>query len=646
MKAIRSRQAGGGLLVASRLAVCLVVLGAVLVGVVPTVTAAPQVLPVADSLMDVGATDSFDFERGIMLSVGTVWQITAPDGQFATITRGAQAPTTTTNQKWGLDGTQLAGEVGLWSWEGNLTGHPADGTWTIALRPSPTYDSSGADGNTLTIQGKTIRFGAYAQTAATQVQTWNWRSTSGTWTESSTVPVITGIDTINEAPDEDPNNAVFFQDAPGGGTESPFTAHTLGYTAPSNCNNFANSTVSGAWLGASGTVFSQFIYRDGNFLGTTDLRTVPLYSTTTEENEGAVSNGTDSKSISYNNAVGTSYQFKVRNATSVALGSVQWIPNGLCSNPPEFNTGADVEHDPNALSVSASQAQCAGDPITWALIMQDNPTGLQEHLVELFIFDANQGGFNLPPDPVEVAYYNTTTMHRTGPASEAHSHFVADDLPTGNYVAFAFANYTGIGATDYVDSWAFSVPRGPCTDTPTDLSPVLLAVSSSTTLLNSSINASRAEIVALLVQHMNQTDLMNVTIGQIYEIVSNFTFNVDCSGNNTCQFIVNNDTLNAILQNLTEHRNNTLELNMTSNFNGLGFDGFVLLLFWIAALLFFAYQAWYFSLAFSIPGLFEVLFPADIPGDFTQWFLFCLLGVLMEIAANRFQWGYYRKRTA
>lgn len=77
---------------------------------------------------------------------------------------------------------------------------------------------------------------------------------------------------------------------------------------------------------------------------------------------------------------------------------------------------------------------------------------------------------------------------------------------------------------------------------------------------------------------------------------------------------------------------------------GLPAYSFGLLLFWIIALLFFAYQAWWFSLGFSIPGLLEVLFPAAIPEDFTVWFVFCLLGVLTEVAANRFQWGYYKNR--
>lgn len=80
------------------------------------------------------------------------------------------------------------------------------------------------------------------------------------------------------------------------------------------------------------------------------------------------------------------------------------------------------------------------------------------------------------------------------------------------------------------------------------------------------------------------------------------------------------------------------------SFNDLGFDGFLLLLFWIAALLFFSYQEWWFALGFSLPGLMEVLFPSQIPEDFTVWFTFCLLGVMMEIAANRFSWGHYKQK--
>lgn len=720
-----------------RFVVLVLICGSVWVGVMPSAAAAPQVLPVSASTVSVAATDYFEFAPGTAEDAGTTWTLTAPTGNFSTITYVSQLAECTGPRVriyFGeqypdeLSGCPAPGFFGLLTvaWfqaDVGILGEPADGTWTIELKSrTPTgYESSYngfppsdyTPGVTLYIAGKAINFGAGDPTDENH-QLWNWRSTAAnsTWAEPSTTAPASSTDPINEGPQEDPNNAVFFQPGPGAAcpeqdlqatpsgppvatdndgddlpgyyttptqnrhvnpdcsitttpgtpinttgpdpddndpdnpgatcTESdtytpsgdpptpidadgdgvpgsytytedrrhvnadcsitttndartqtvdgpdpddndplnlqaPFTVHTLGYTTPTNCNNFANSTVSGAWLNGQGTLSSQFIFRDGNFLGTTDLRTIPLYANTTEENEGTVSNGTDSKSISYNNAVGTSYQFRVRNSTTEALGTVQWIPNGLCATIPQFNTAADVEHDPGALSVSASQAQCSGDPITWNLVMQDNPSGLQEHLVELFIFDANQGGFNLPPDPVEVAYYNTTTMHRTGPASEAHAHFVADGLPTGNYVAFAFANYTGIGAVDYIDAWAFNVPRGPCTDTPTDLSPVLLAVSSSTTLLNNSIGASRADIVAFITSMWSdynvteatnlaivleaiaehdanntaQHAFMNASLNQIFSAVQALNLTIDCGGsgnNSTCNFFLDSDSL---LENIT-----------------------------------------------------------------------------------------------
>lgn len=92
---------------------------------------------------------------------------------------------------------------------------------------------------------------------------------------------------------------------------------------------------------------------------------------------------------------------------------------------------------------------------------------------------------------------------------------------------------------------------------------------------------------------------------------------------------------------LLDHSNNSLEVSMTSNFSGLGFDGFLIVLFWIAAILFFSYMGWLVALAFAVPGLLQTVIP-ELPFDFTTYLLLCLLGFILEVAANKWSWGGYQ----
>lgn len=67
--------------------------------------------------------------------------------------------------------------------------------------------------------------------------------------------------------------------------------------------------------------------------------------------------------------------------------------------------------------------------------------------------------------------------------------------------------------------------------------------------------------------------------------------------------------------------------------------------FWVAAILFFMYLDWVFALAFAIPGLFDALFPVQIPEEFVVWFLFCLLGVVAQyFAGDRFKFSLRGKK--
>lgn len=86
----------------------------------------------------------------------------------------------------------------------------------------------------------------------------------------------------------------------------------------------------------------------------------------------------------------------------------------------------------------------------------------------------------------------------------------------------------------------------------------------------------------------------------------------------------------AHFQSLDDHRESSIEVLMTSDFAGIGFDGFLLLMFWVAAALFFVFKDWAFSLAFTIPGILQTLFPDQIPGEFALYLLLAFLGVVMQ----------------
>lgn len=453
------------------------VLVSLLVALLPVVNAEPQVLPLSTATVFVSVTDTISFGGGLVSAqyIGAEISVTAPDGESIVFRKGsvtAESPIT-----WSLFGIPNS-QNGWQVVRGNLSGSPVSGTWTMTFS-GPGFAAGGSyfdnggnsPGPTLRVGGKAIHFGVQGAAPQTTTQFWNWHITPNatTWNEPSTITVCSlpcAADTLNEAPDEDPNFAIYYQSPPGTPeTPAPFTAVTGGYTAPMNCAGFANTTVTGIWFNGVNNISTRFFSRAGNFLGTNDLRSIPDYISTTPIAQGNVSNGTTNASIAYNNVVGTSYQFMANNSTTEALGSVQWVPNGACTNSlPQFDVNTTLDYNNNVLHATASQAQCREDPVVLSVMMQDTPAGLQEHVLHVYVFDSGAGGFNLPPDPIEVAYFNTTTMHRTGPASQAHSHYVEFVFAPGGYEMFALVDYTGVGAQDYADSFAFNVPVGTCID--------------------------------------------------------------------------------------------------------------------------------------------------------------------------------------
>lgn len=466
------------------------------------VTAAPQVLPVSSSAYAVQATDYIVFRTSCS---GNTAFLTAPDGNTLEIICAVSEAQQVGN--FSLSGQQNGGG-GIYQANGNLVGAAGDGTWTLSLRGTDCFYAN------LTVGGKSFLWDVSPFNPGGASQLWNWRNQTANTTDRSEYG---GCNTPTDPPVgaiEDPNNAVFFQDD-SGPVQSPLSAFTLHATVSCGTNGLNNTmTVNGAWVGGNGTLFSRYAHRAGDFRGTTDLRSVLGTATTGAENEGNTASGTDADAgVPYNTAAGTSYQFIVNTTgQGEALGVVAYAEPNQCAVG-AFDPASNTEHSRDAMVVTVSQSQCQGDASTFTVIMQDNPTGLQEHVLNLYVLDANQGGLNLPPDPREVLFFNTSTMRRTATSDEAHAHYIAAVLPTGNYVAYAYVDYSGVGAVDYVAAEAFSVPRGTCEDTPTNLEPVLLAINATSNALNGSIYATAnatQQLIQLQWQDYNTTEAENL----------------------------------------------------------------------------------------------------------------------------------------
>lgn len=111
----------------------------------------------------------------------------------------------------------------------------------------------------------------------------------------------------------------------------------------------------------------------------------------------------------------------------------------------------------------------------------------------------------------------------------------------------------------------------------------------------------------------------------------------------------------ATISNISVNGTFPSELTVHADFPGdgdnLGLDAWTTAWFWIAAVLFFSYMGWLVALAFAIPGLLASMVPSiktlleGLGLDFEALFILCLLGFILELAANRFQWGGYTSGT-
>lgn len=122
--------------------------------------------------------------------------------------------------------------------------------------------------------------------------------------------------------------------------------------------------------------------------------------------------------------------------------------------------------------------------------------------------------------------------------------------------------------------------------------------------------------------HLHELDAdLQVTRGDILDAIEELGLGFNGS------FELSNGTVSAIHDLLLDKLGPQGE---PVNIESATLDLWIPLLFWVAAVLFFVFKDWAFSLAFTIPGILETLFPDQIPGEFSQYFLFCLLGVVMQ----------------
>jgi hypothetical protein len=90
--------------------------------------------------------------------------------------------------------------------------------------------------------------------------------------------------------------------------------------------------------------------------------------------------------------------------------------------------------------------------------------------------------------------------------------------------------------------------------------------------------------------------------------------------------------LTAILTDLQDHRESTIEVLMTSNFAGIGFDGFLFFVLFLALLLFFWWHEMKFAAAWTIPAIFVAMIP-----DFDFSLLLCVTCIVVGVGMQFFK---------
>lgn len=485
---------------------------------------------------------------GTSQTIGTRIILTGPAGHTLTFTQTQGFSMTGDDyQIRRLDGSVIYGGGGLTTWTstGNLIGTPADGTWRIEIIPIGGYHSDarangGADSIQLKIGGKGINFGTSAANTFTLLQYWNWRITPAgkEWNEPSTALQLTDtLSPINQATIDkqcdgsDLRNVVVDSECPSDFYFFKTTAAStvpLGTTAQATIACPATATLNGVWKrGASqvGNTFTQFISVPGAVAPIVgDLSSNPLATTSTLVDSGAGASGSVSTTITYNNAAGATYQLIVQagsTGTRQVSNPVYLEPRQCVFTIPSIIA---LSHDEDSWQVSASQAQCNGDPVSIEITAYLLGAGSGINAASLTIYDAQTG--------IPRLQIPTSAMHGEG-GFPNFVYSISVLLPPGPWVAIATADLTGgIGVKDFFDATSFNVPQGTCKDVDVAIGPVLFAINNT----NNTVNRLGTNLTSYI-DHINahlhilnanltatRTDILQAINDLNITITGNFTF--------------------------------------------------------------------------------------------------------------------------
>lgn len=350
-----------------------------------------------------------------------------------------------------------------WTAISPLVVQPGDGTWTVSLHSV----SGSGERICLHVNGKELGMSVAASTEPSPQCFWNEHTAPSIVTQSQTT---TSPNIVAECSDS--NNFKFFSDQLG--TDPDPQAFTEQGTVA--CGPPPVLTMNGIWIrGATqaGNTFARFVsIQTFAAAGDTDLRDNPgaVYTTLTDSGAGAT--GTVTGTTFYNDASGNSYQLLVRaGATGVEqLGNVARSPLNQCALTGAVIALTDV-HDEDALDLTASQAQCAGDPISFSYDLNLANALTTIASVNLYIYKGSDGTLVLVlPQSLEFSNGNKVGWWQTV-------------LPAGAYTAIIRLVTGGaVNLGTLYDSAAFSVPAGTCGNTIID---VLTITNNVQNLLNS-----------------------------------------------------------------------------------------------------------------------------------------------------------------
>lgn len=430
---------------------------------VPMAGSVPQVLPRTSSTYSTTVSDFILLECAtnvvsVMLAAHAPSQIviTAPSGEQISFTYQPseiceQTPIeaqcevpglsqATRNSKYRLDGTLTSGN-NIFGASGNVLGAAGDGTWIINMESQ--ILPPGVNLNVcLRIQNKGY---AMVLSPSRVACVWNQHQTgAGTTYNPSQTCAELGF------AQESPDSMVFYNDQTAPDNEPGVFTTTQTVTCPGSV------TVGGSWIrGATqvGNTFVRFVTVEGP-VGTDLFLSDNLGAAFTPlVDDGAGATGDHSALVSYNNVVGTSYQFLGRAGMGGGEeeGLVLFAPPNQCQVAPVSPSG--FSHDENMFKLAVSQAQCRDDKVSF-VITTDQISSVG-HIANVTVYNGLTGLAVLRVDESQMFVVASN-------ADSERVNFFNRTFTPGPYMALALLERTSVGAQDFFDAEPFNVPSGTC----------------------------------------------------------------------------------------------------------------------------------------------------------------------------------------